>query len=111
MWAEEVLADEALLAPELALAESSNILRRLELAGSLSMRQASSANSALLNLSLELFPYVPFADRVWELRENLTCYDAWYVALAEAWECPLATLDRRLGRSTGPLCRFVTPPR
>ena len=105
------MEEEALIGPELALVEASNILRRLELAGSLSVRQASIANGALLDLNLELFPYTPFAGRVWELRGNLTCYDAWYVAIAEAWDCPLATLDRRLGRATGPFCRFITPGR
>ena len=49
------------------------------------------------------------ADRVWELRGNLTSYDAWYVAVAEAYECPLATLDLKLSRATGPACRFRVP--
>lgn len=47
--------------------------------------------------------------RVWALREDLTSYDAWYVALAEVLECPLATLDRRLSRADGPACGVVTP--
>ena len=47
--------------------------------------------------------------RVWALRQNLTCYDAWYVALAEALDCPLATLDRKLSRADGPACAVVTP--
>lgn len=38
------------------------------------------------------------------------CYDAWYVALAEMFACPLATLDGRLSRATGPQCQFATPP-
>jgi len=46
------------------------------------------------------------ADRV--LRNNLTSYDAWYVALAEALGCPLATLDKRLVRAAGPTCKCVT---
>ena len=45
------------------------------------------------------------------LRENVTSYDAWYVALAEALDCPLVTLDRRLSRASGPTCEFITPPR
>ena len=48
--------------------------------------------------------------RVWALRGNLTCYDAWYVALAEALDCPLMTLDRRLGRASGPTCEIAVPP-
>lgn len=109
-WAEEVVAQNALAAPELLLAETSNILRRLQLAGELSALEATSAQRDLLRLDLELFPFAPFADRVWALRENLTSYDAWYVALAEALQCPLVTLDERLGRTSGPSCEIVTGP-
>lgn len=56
---------------------------------------------------MELFPYAPFASRVWELREDVTCYDAWYVAIAEALSAPLATLDARLANAPGPRCRFA----
>ena len=109
IWAESVLEEEALIGPELALLEASNILRRLELAGSLTKPEVSNAHSALLQLNLELFPFAPFAARVWGLRDNLTCYDAWYVAIAEDMGCPVATLDRRLGRAIGPTCQFLTP--
>jgi len=54
-------------------------------------------------------PIRPFEDRIWQLRRNLTCYDAWYVATAEALEIPLATLDRRLARAPGPRCIIVGP--
>ena len=47
------------------------------------------------------------SERVWELRKNLTCYDAWHVALAEAFELPLATLDRRLATASGPRCEML----
>jgi predicted nucleic acid-binding protein len=60
---------------------------------------------------MELFPFAPFAERVWALRENLTSYDAWYVALAEALDCPLATLDRKLSRAGRPICEIIAPPR
>ncbi len=55
-------------------------------------------------------PYEPFADRVWQLRHSVTPYDAWYVAIAEAFEVPLATLDHRLANAPGPRCSFSTPP-
>jgi predicted nucleic acid-binding protein len=56
---------------------------------------------------VELFPYAPFAARIWDLRGSVTCYDAWSVALAEALSAPLATLDARLARASGPRCRFL----
>ena len=110
-WAESALAEGLLASPELALAEASNILRRLEQAGRILRMEAESAHVDLLRLDLELFPFAPFAERVWALRGNLTSYDAWYVALAEALDCPLVTLDRKLSRATGPTCEVIAPPR
>ena len=48
-------------------------------------------------------------ERVWSLRKNVTSHDAWYMAVAEAFDAPLSTLDRALERSTGPTCRFRMP--
>ena len=110
VWAESTMAEGSLAGPELVLAEVSNILRRLERIGEISRLEANSAHRDLLRLDPDLFPFAPFADRVWALRSNLTSYDAWYVALAEALECPLVTLDRRLNRATGPTCEILTPP-
>jgi predicted nucleic acid-binding protein len=106
-WAESLLASDSLAAPHLLTAEASNILRRSALAGAISPEQASLAYSDLLDLRVELFPYAPFATRIWDLRNNVTCYDAWYVALAEALNAPLATLDVRLAKASGPRCRFL----
>jgi predicted nucleic acid-binding protein len=110
VWAEEVLLVGNLLAPHLALVEATNILRRLELGGRLDRLEASSAIQDLLLLELTLLPYTPFAERVWELRANVTSYDAWYVAVAEQFSLPLATLDRRLAAANGPCCQFLLPP-
>lgn len=110
MWAESVMTESSLAGPELVLAEVSNILRRLERIGDISKLEANSAQRDLLRLDLDLFPFTPLADRVWALRSNLTSYDAWYVALAEALGCPLVTLDRRLNRVTGPACEVLIPP-
>ena len=110
VWAESAMAQDSLAGPELVLAEVSNILRRLERTGEISRLEANSAQRDLLRLDLDLFPFTPFADRVWELRSNLTSYDAWYVALAEALGCSLATLNRRLNRATGPGCEILIPP-
>ena len=60
-------------------------------------------------LPVELFPFGPLAARVWELRENVTPYDAWYVALAESLDADVATLDVRLSRAAGPRCTFRLP--
>ncbi len=95
----------------MALVEASNILRRLERSGEISRLEANSAHRDLLRLDLDLFPFAPFAERVWALRRNLTAYEAWYVALAEALDSPLATLDRKLGRATGPVCEIIVPSR
>jgi predicted nucleic acid-binding protein len=61
-----------------------------------------------MQLDMELSPFDPFADRIWELRHLVTSYDAWYVALAEALRLPLATLDGRLSRVKGVSCKFLT---
>jgi predicted nucleic acid-binding protein len=81
------------------------------LAGDVSQDSASMAHADLLALPVELFPYEPFAPRVWQLRAGITAYDAWYIALAEELGVALATLDLRLSRAPGPRCRFVTPSR
>ena len=109
-WAESVLAGGPLAGPELALAESSNILRRLEQAGRISRLEATSAHRDLLRLDMDFYTFAPFAERVWELRSNVRGYDAWYVALAEALECPFVTLDRKLSRAAGPTCEVISPP-
>ena len=77
IWAERILENGRLAAPHLILVEATNILRRLELAKRLSSLAAASARQDLLRLDIDLFSFEPFADRVWELRANLTCYDAW----------------------------------
>jgi predicted nucleic acid-binding protein len=106
-WAEDVVRAGGLVAPHLALVEATNILRRFELDGRM---EAGAAARDLLLFDLELVPFMPFAERVWELRANVTSYDAWYVAVAEQCDLPLATLDRRLARATGPRCPFLLPP-
>ncbi len=108
IWAESVLAAGSLHSPELARAEATNIFRRLERAKLITTPEANAAHDDLMRLAIELFPFEPFADRVWELRHNVTSYDAWYVALAETLDLPLATLDGPLLRSTGVACQFLT---
>lgn len=108
-WAEEVLRSGQLAAPHLMPVEVANILRRSVQSGDVSPDTASLAHADLQDLRVELFPYEAVASRAWELRDNLTLHDAWYVALAELLDTELATLDRRLTRAPGPVCRFVVP--
>lgn len=109
-WAETVISQGSLAAPEMALAEATNILRRMEQHGSVSRLEATAAHGDLLRLDIDLYPFTPLTERVWELRANLTSYDAWYVALAEALGFPLFTLDRKMSRASGPSCPVNIPP-
>lgn len=108
-WAENVLATGLLYAPHLARVEATNVFRRLERTKLITKPEADAAQDDLMQLDMELFPYEPFAERIWELRHNMTSYDAWYVALAEALKLPLATLDEPLTRSNGVTCEFLKP--
>lgn len=108
-WAEGVIDDQVLYAPELVRVGATNVLRRLERAQQITTAEANGAQEDLTQLEIELFPFEPFSDRIWELRHTVTSYDAWYVAVAEELGYPLATLDRRLARTVGPKCKFLTP--
>lgn len=111
VWVRELFHERELAAPHILPAEVANYLRGAERRGELPVEIATLAHAdlAVMEFEIDLFPYGPFADRIWELRHNLTSYDAWYVAIAEALDAELATVDQRLVRSTGPRCRFVTP--
>src|SRR5262245_54378053 len=86
--------------------EASNIPRRLERSRRLTRLEATAAQRDVVDLDIVLLPFEPFTQRVWQLRQNVSSYDAWYVAIAEAFDVPLATLDRRLARAAGPSCRL-----
>lgn len=109
-WAREQLGEHTLLAPHLLPVEVASSLRRLATGGRIPGPAAEAALADALDLGIDLVPFEPFASRVWQLRDTLTPYDAWYVAVAEAFDVPLATLDARLVRATGPRCTFLTPP-
>lgn len=109
-WARELWEAGELAAPHLLPVEVANALRRLVSSGDAEASTAAGALGDLAAVPVELYPFEGLAERVWELRGSLTAYDAWYVALAEALEAPLATLDRRLMRAPGPRCTFWTPP-
>lgn len=107
-WAEGIIATGSLHAPELVRVEAANVLRRLERANEITTAEANGAYEDLMQLDMELFSFDPFAERIWELRHNLTSYDAWHVAVAEMLGLPLATLDVRLTKAKGPTCAFLT---
>jgi predicted nucleic acid-binding protein len=109
-WAQAELRGNDLVAPHLLPVEAANILRRAVLAGGISADVATLAHDDLLALRVDLYPYEPVASRVWELRQNLTAYDAWYVALAEAVGAPLVTLDARIAQAPGLRCEVRQPP-
>lgn len=109
-WIARRLAGAELCAPELLPFECANVIRRHELGGLIGSDQAAQAHADLIDLPMDLFPYEVLAQRVWQLRRNLTSYDAAYVALAEALDAPLITVDRRLSEAPGIACRVELPP-
>ena len=102
--ARERLRGEALAAPELVDLEVASVLRRQVAAGALDVRRAQLALADLADLPLERASHLPLLARCWELRDNLTVYDASYVALAEALDVTLLTADTRIGRAPGLAC-------
>ena len=98
------LRGEQLILPELADLEVASVLRRQIRAGAIGARRAGLALQDLGALPAARAPHRPLLGRCWELRDNLTVYDAAYVALAEAVQATLLTGDQRLARATGPRC-------
>jgi predicted nucleic acid-binding protein len=100
------LRGEELVAPELLDLEVASVLRAQLLADGLDSRRAGLALHDLAAMPVRRAPHLPLLPRCWELRQNLTIYDAAYVALAEALEVVLLTGDRRLARAPGPRCQI-----
>ena len=97
------LADEteAIHAPYLIDIEVAQVLRRHVLHELLADTRAVWALDRWRDLDIERYPHAPLLDRVWQLRHNVSAYDAVYVALAEALSIPLVTGDGRLARAPG----------
>lgn len=108
-WAEDLLRDGPLHAPEVMPFEAADVLRRLVVAGRMSSAIATLAHRNLVSLPVVLVPYEAVAERAWQLRDDVTVFDAAYVAVAELVGEPLATLDRRLAAAPGPRCEFRLP--
>jgi predicted nucleic acid-binding protein len=93
------LGTEPLQAPHLLDVEVTHVLRRYLLSGRIPLSLANNALSNLAELRIVRHPHYPYLKRIWELRSNLTAYDATYVALAEALDAPLLTSDGRMARA------------
>jgi len=81
------------------------LVRRAEISGSVAQR----ARAQFAMLPIDRYPFAPFEGRIWQLRDQLTAHDAWYVALAEMLGTELVTVDARLRRARGPRCAVVAP--
>ena len=105
--ARERLSTERLAAPHLVDAEVLQTMRKLVVRGSLSGGAAERSVQRWTHLEVQRFPMVWLSARVWALRDNVSAYDACYIALAEALDCPLLTADARLAMAPGPECSII----
>ncbi|MFO8238126.1 MAG: type II toxin-antitoxin system VapC family toxin [Prochlorococcaceae cyanobacterium] len=108
--ARSLLREETLVAPHLLDVEVVSVLRRLDLRKALPDDLLSDPLAVFRRLGIRRFPHAPLLGRVWQLRANLSAYDATYVALAEALGCALLTADRRLAAAPGPRCPIQRLP-
>lgn len=109
--ARRALADEQVHVPHLIDSEVANALRRGVAASQIERGDAWAAIDRWRRLGLSRYAIFHLLERVWELRENLSAYDASYVALAESLDCALVTADVRLGGSPGLRCPVTVVPR
>lgn len=109
-WARQRLRGEVVIGPDLLRVEVSSVLRRHADHGTLTPEQADAAIDDLLAFPITVYPTTPLLRRVWELRPNVTAYDACYVALAEAVGRPLLTADQRLANAPGIRCAVEILP-
>lgn len=108
--ARRVLSGEQLHAPHLIDSEVASALRRRVANTQLAPDAGWTALDSWRRLGLTRYPVFSVLDRVWQLRENLSSYDACYVALAELLDCNLVTSDARLGRAPGIRCPVTVMP-
>lgn len=109
-WCENQMLAGDLVAPHLLPIEAANIIRRTEARKAVEVGEAEAAFRDLCRMDIELLPFEALADRAWELRSNVTTYDACYVAAAELFGCRLVTLDRKLAKAPGLGCEVVVVP-
>jgi predicted nucleic acid-binding protein len=109
--ARQLLATEQLHAPHLIDSEVASGLRRRVSARRLTADNGWAALDVWRQLGLTRYAVYPMLDRVWRLRDNLSAYDAGYVALAESLDCSLVTADARLSHAPGIRCPITVIPR
>jgi predicted nucleic acid-binding protein len=97
---------ETLHAPHLLDVETAQVLRRYALAGALGAERGVEALEDLADFPITRYPHQPFLFRIWELRNNVTAYDAAYIALAEALDATLVTRDAKLASAAGHRARI-----
>ena len=107
----EHIADPAATvhAPHLLAIEVAQVIRRLEHAGEVSARRAVGALEDLAALVVNRYEHELLLPRIWQLRKNVSGYDAAYVALAELLEAPLLTFDEKLANTPGNGATFLIP--
>ena len=93
--------DDPLHAPHMLDVEVANALRRCALHGDIDERHGRDALADLAAMSIERHGHQPLLERIWQLRHNLTAYDAAYLALAESLGAPLLTCDAGLASVAG----------
>jgi predicted nucleic acid-binding protein len=109
--ARRALGSEQLHVPHLIDAEVASGLRRQVAGARIDPDSGWSALDAWRHLGMVRYPVFGILDRVWQLRDNLSAYDATYVALAEQLGCALLTADQRLARAPGIGCPVTVVPR
>ena len=109
--ARRLIATEYLHAPHLVDAELASGLRRRVLAKQVSADDGWRALDTWRHLAVSRYAVHGVLDRVWELRDNVSAYDASYVALAESLDCALVTADARLSSAPGIHCPVTVVPR
>jgi predicted nucleic acid-binding protein len=102
--ARATLREGAIVCPHLADSEVAHALRAQFLRGEVTAEDASRALDVWGRLGIERMGVRGLLGRIWELRDNISAYDATYVAVAEALDAPLVTADDRLAGATGPRC-------
>ena len=105
----ELSAVQTLEVPAIFGAEAASALRALVSRGELDAGRAATALEQIRSVRANRYPFEPFARRAWQLRDNLTVYDAWYVALAESLGTDLVTVDAALQSAPGPTCPIRRP--